>query len=62
MHPLSRYEVISELGSGGMGVVYRAKHRQLGRDTALKVLIGDRHNKEDRLRFDREARLAASAQ
>jgi hypothetical protein len=60
VHPLSRYEVISELGSGGMGVVYRAKHRQLGRDTALKVLIGDRRNKEDRLRFDREARLAAS--
>ncbi len=60
VHPLSRYELLSELGSGGMGVVYRARHRQLGRDTALKVLRGDRHNKEDRLRFDREARLAAS--
>ncbi len=60
VHPLSRYEVLSELGSGGMGVVYRARHRQLGRDTALKLLRGDRHNKEDRLRFDREARLAAS--
>ena len=60
VHPLSRYELLSELGSGGMGVVYRARHRQLGRDTAVKVLRGDRHNKEDRLRFDREARLAAS--
>ena len=60
VHPLSRYEIISELGSGGMGVVYRAQHKQLGRDTALKVMIGDRHNKEDRLRFDREAKLAAS--
>jgi eukaryotic-like serine/threonine-protein kinase len=60
VHPLSRYEVISELGSGGMGVVYRARHRQLGRDTALKVLRSDRHNQEDKLRFDREAKLAAS--
>ncbi len=60
VHPLSRYEVLSELGSGGMGVVYRVRHRQLGRETALKVLRGDRQNKEDRLRFDREARLAAS--
>ena len=60
VHPLSRYDVTDELGSGGMGVVYRAKHRQLGRETALKVMIGDRRNKEDGMRFDREARLAAS--
>lgn len=60
VHPLSRYELISELGSGGMGVVYRVRHRHLGRDTALKLLHGDRQTKEDRLRFDREARLAAS--
>jgi tRNA A-37 threonylcarbamoyl transferase component Bud32 len=59
-HPLSRYEIISELGSGGMGLVYRARHSQLGRDTALKVLRGDRHHTEDHLRFDREAKLAAS--
>jgi tRNA A-37 threonylcarbamoyl transferase component Bud32 len=60
VHPLSRYDVIRELGSGGMGVVYLARHRQLGRDTALKVMIGGRRHKQDRLRFDREARLAAS--
>ena len=60
VHPLSRYEISGELGSGGMGVVLKARHRQLGRDTALKILRGDRHTKEDRLRFDREAQLAAS--
>ena len=43
-----------------MGVVYHARHRQLGRETALKVLRNDRQSTEDRLRFDREARLAAS--
>ncbi|KAA1257711.1 Serine/threonine-protein kinase PknB [Rubripirellula obstinata] len=60
IHPLSRYEVLSELGSGGMGVVYRGRHLQLGRDVALKLLRGDRHSEDDRKRFDREAKLAAS--
>jgi len=60
VHPLNRYEILGELGSGGMGTVYQARHRQLGRDTALKILIADRRSPEDQLRFDREARLAAS--
>ena len=60
VHPLSRYEVVEEVGTGGMGMVFRANHRQLGRETALKVMIGGTQRKEDQLRFDREARLAAS--
>ncbi len=59
VHPLSRYEVLDELGSGGMGVVYRARHRQLGRETAIKVLRGDHRHSDDSMRFDREAKLAA---
>ncbi|MEM9368478.1 MAG: serine/threonine-protein kinase [Planctomycetota bacterium] len=57
--PLERYEVLEEIGAGGMGLVYRAKHRDLGREVALKLLRSDRTNPDDRQRFDREARLAS---
>lgn len=53
---LDRYEIRSELGQGGMSVVYRARDRQLPRDVAVKVLHGFLAKQEDaRQRFHREA-------
>ena len=53
---LDRYEVIEELGQGGMSVVYRARDRQLNRDVAVKVLHDFLARQEDaRRRFHREA-------
>ena len=58
---LSHYEILDDLGAGGMGVVYRARDTRLNRDVAIKVLPTDRPLSETaRLRFQREA-MAASA-
>jgi len=54
---LGVYEVVSLLGRGGMGEVYRARDTRLGRDVAIKVLPSDVTADRDRLaRFEREAR------
>jgi eukaryotic-like serine/threonine-protein kinase len=55
------YEIVSLLGEGGMGKVWRARHSGLKRDDALKVLPDDLALDPDRLaRFQREAQILAS--
>jgi serine/threonine protein kinase len=54
-------EIVSHLGAGGMGEVYRAKDTRLGRDVAVKVLPGDfLEGEEPRARFEREAKALAA--
>ena len=58
---LGPYEILSALGAGGMGEVYRARDTTLNRDVALKVLPPEFTLNTDRVaRFEREARLLAS--
>src|SRR5271154_2728671 len=58
---LGPYEVVSLLGQGGMGEVYRARDTMLKRDVALKVLPATFLRDPDRMaRFHREAEVLAS--
>jgi Tol biopolymer transport system component len=58
---LGPYEILSPLGTGGMGEVYRARDTRLSREVAIKVLPAELSSDAERLkRFEKEARSASS--
>ncbi len=58
---LGPYQIVSALGAGGMGEVYRARDTRLGREVAVKILRGEYGGDASRLaRFEREARAAGA--
>jgi tRNA A-37 threonylcarbamoyl transferase component Bud32 len=60
---IGEYEVIGELGRGGMGVVYKARHQQLNRVVALKMILSGKHTGSEGVqRFIAEARAVARLQ
>jgi serine/threonine protein kinase len=58
---LGPYEILSPLGAGGMGEVYRARDTRLGREAAIKVLPSSLSDSPESLRrFEQEARAASA--
>ena len=58
---VSHYEILEKLGEGGMGAVYKARDAVLGRNVAVKVLLGaTTHTHDQRVRFLQEARSASA--
>jgi len=58
---IAQYTIVSKIGEGGMGVVWRARDSKLGRDVAIKVLPASLSENTDRLnRFEQEAQAAGA--
>ncbi len=58
---LDKYEILAQLGAGGMGAVYEARHETTGRRVAIKVILGEIVPDEALIaRFQREARAAGT--
>jgi WD40 repeat protein len=57
---VDEYELLDEIGHGGMGLVYEAKERRTGRIVALKMILSNRTSREATRRFLLEAEMAAN--
>ena len=58
---LGHYEIVEMIGEGGMGEVYRARDRRLGRDVALKILpVHFASDPQMKVRFEREAKAVSA--